>query len=679
MPSLLNEYKKITKQIDAYTTYLASTKASEQARSQAQIFFDKKVSSVDNAINISNSVKNLKKNKTPKLFDELIGFIKKIDGEGSNTNNNLLKLFSSIVARNLPEIKNILIEECTNLLGCRDDQTFLALKLDKFESPNVEITNKVFVPVKNLDLWKNLKKDPTSTAGIFFYEKLESSSIQAGIDSNIYKNYGGQIGFPLNYEIYNRIITPNETFYKKYQDVYKGNSGLPLFDFSYETTNDLNEPGDFIAITLLSKNDEFNYYSKFIFDYYSSINVFDFNNLAKNILNYILDGADITQSTSPTELNQKSKFMILLERLCGKCFDNSDEIDVSGIAKIPELDDDTDDFFTFSEIELRNIDSLVNNYVNKIVSYESCGVEDQSIDFDEIIDYAKEIVENINESSSPTQKSDALSNAVLNVLNNNNLKNNNTTLFAFVKAIMESIISPKVLLPIMVLGQVIEKPTKDNYNNLKNQSDKFIKQNDKNITNFTKEIVDDGEIFAKKYKKYLQNITTRVLEIFIKELFNELKKKLKKLVSRVIGGVFKNYTKKQKQIILALSTALLGIISAITDFKKCKSVVGSISKILNSINILSKNAIIPIPPPLLIGAQFLPGFSNERAKINVISEMQSLGLPTEPLLDGTPNRVLLFAESIINGMDNEEIANGAVDGFIDPQLTGRVFAKKRHG
>lgn len=679
MPSLLNEYKKITKQIDAYSTYLASTKASEQARAQAQIFFDKKVSSVNNAINISNSVKNLKKNKTPKLFDQLIGFIKKIDGEGDNTNNNLLKLFSSIIGRNLPEIKNILAEECINLLGCRDEQTFPTLKFSDFESPNIQVTNKVFIPIKNLDLWKNLKKDPDSTTGVFFYEKLEAASIKDGIDNNTYKNFGGQIGFPLNYEIYNRIIKPGESFYNKYGDVYRGNSGLPLFDFNYTTTNDLGEIGDFIAITLLSDSDEFNYYSKFIFDYYSSINVFDFNNLTKNIINYILDGADITQSTSPTELGGKSKFMILIDRFCGKCFDNSDSIDVSGIAKIPELDDNSDDFFTFSEIELRDIDSLINNYVNKIVSFDSCGVENQPIDYDGIVDYAKEIIANINELSTPNQKSDAITDGVLNILNNNNLKNNNSTLFAFVKAIMESIISPKVLLPIMTLGQVIEKTIGNNYTQLKTQADKFIKQNDENITNFTKEIVDDSEIFAKKYKTYLQNITTRVLEIFVKELFNELKKKLKKLVSRVIGGVFKNYTKKQKQIILALSSALLGIISVVTDFKKCKSVVESIGKILNSINILNKAAIIPIPPPLLIGAQFLPGFSNERAKINVISEMQSLGLPTEPLLDGTPNRVLLFAESIINGMDNEEIANGAVDGFIDPQLTGRVFAKKRHG
>jgi DNA-binding ferritin-like protein (Dps family) len=316
--------------------------------------------------------------------------------------------------------------------------------------------------------------------------------------------------------------------------------------------------------------------------------------------------------------------------------------------------------------------------MNKIVSYESCGVVNQPIDYDGIVDYAKEVVGEFD-ALSPTAQSDALTNAILNILKNNNLTNNNTTLFSFVKSIVESILTPKVLFPIMALGQVIEKTASAQYELVRGRADEFITQNNKAIKNFTDEGIDSAESFAKKYKAYLQNVTRRVLELFLKELFNTLKGKLKKLVSRVVGGVFKNYSKKQVQVILALSTGLLGIIATITNFRKCKSVIESIGKILNSINILTKAAIIPIPPPLLIGAQFLPGFSNERAKINVIAEMQSLGLPTEDLLDGTPNRVLLFAEAVINGTDNEEITNGAVDGFIDPLLTGRVFAKKRHG
>lgn len=680
MPNLLNEYKNISKQIDAYTTYLNSVQASDTARAQAQIFFDKKVSDVKNAINVFDSVKNLKKNRTPSLFDQLIGFIKKLDGEGADTNNKLLKTFSDIVVKNLPEIKKILSEEAIKLLGCRDEQTFPAIKLVDFESANfiVPIESQIYIPLKNLDLWKNIKKDPDSTAGIFFYENLGGVDILDGINNNKYKNFGGSLRFPFNRELYARVINPNESFYEKYDETYQGGSTAPLFDFKYVTENNLGEIGDFIAVTLLSKDDEFNLYSKFIFDYYDSINIFDFNNLIKNIFNYLLDGADITQSSSPKEIEDKTKFMLLIERLCGKCFDNSDEIDVSGIAKIAELDDDSDDFFTFSEIDLRQIDDSVNNYMNKIVSYESCGVVNQPIDYDGIVDYTKEVVGGFD-ALSPTAQSDALTNAILNILKNNNLTNNNTTLFSFVKSIVESILTPKVLFPIMALGQVIEKTATAQYELVRGRADEFITQNNKAIKNFTDEGIDSAESFAKKYKAYLQNVTRRVLELFLKELFNTLKGKLKKLVSRVVGGVFKNYSKKQVQVILALSTGLLGIIATITNFRKCKSVIESIGKILNSINILTKAAIIPIPPPLLIGAQFLPGFSNERAKINVIAEMQSLGLPTEDLLDGTPNRVLLFAEAVINGTDNEEITNGAVDGFIDPLLTGRVFAKKRHG
>jgi len=680
MPSLIDEYKKISKQIDAYTTYINSVQASKDARAQAQIFFDKKVSDVKNAIDISDSVRDLKKNKIPALFDQLISLIKKLDGEGPETNNKLLKTFSDIIVKSLPEIKKILAEEAIKLLGCRDDQTFPTLKLTDFNSQNllVPIENQIYVPLKNLDLWKNLKKDPDSTAGIFFYEDLASITILDGIDNEKYKNFGGDLKFPFNRELYNRVIKPNESFYQKYDEAYQGGSTDPLFDFKYVTENDLGETGDFIAVTLLSKNDEFNFYSKFIFDYYDSINLFDFNNIIKNIFNYLLDGADITQSSSPKEIEDKSKFMLLIERLCGKCFDNSNEIDVSGTAKIAELDDDSDDFFTFSEIELRQIDSNINNYINKIVSYESCGVVNQQIDYDSIVDYAREIIANF-EDLTPTGKSDALTSSILNILKNNNLVNNNSTLFSFVKSILESILTPKVLFPIMVLGQVIEKTTNKQYDVLRERADYFITQNKTSIKNFTKEAIDTAEFFAKKYKTYLQNVTRRVLELFLKELFKILKGKLKKLVANVISGVYKNYTKKQVQVILALSTGLLGIISTITDFRKCKSVISSIGKILNSINLLTRVKTISIPPPLLIGAQFLPGFSNERAKINVIEEMQSLGLPTENLLDGTPNRVLLFAESIINGVDSEEIANGAVDGFIDPQLTGKVFAKKRHG
>lgn len=677
MPNLIDKYKKVSQQIDAYATYVDSNDASKKARKQAQLFFDKKISNNKNVTSISNSLKNLKKNKTPTLFNQLINLIKKTKGDGPDTTDGLLKAFSDGLINSLPEIKNILKEEAIKLLGCRNDQTFPVFPDISLGQINIDPASKVYIPIKNLDIWGNIKKSPDTSAGLFFYENLSGGTISSNINSQLYKGYGGSFGFPFNSEVFNRTQNEGLSFFQEYGVPYKGLSGSNLFDISYETTNDLNEPGDFIAVTLLGNNNtEINYYTKFIFDYYEGLTIIDFSNFIKNIFNYLLNGADITETDSTSEIINKSKFMILLERICGKCFDQSQQIDVSGISKIPELDDETNDFYTFSEIDLLNIDNNVNNYLNKIIDFDDCGIINQPIDFESIKDYTEQLVATF-QGASTTEQSRAIKEGIETILKNNNLPNNDDTLFSFVKSTVESILSPKVLFPIMVLGQVIEKTWNDNYNNLKDLGNAIITQSGETISSFVKDEVSSAEIFAKKYKSYLQNVTRRILEIFIKILFNILKGELKKLVSNVLKNTTKGYAKKQKDIIIALTTSLLGIVSTIIDFNKCKSVIGGVEKILNSLAILTKGTILPIPAPLLLGAQFLPGYSSERAKINVISEMQSLGLPTENLLDGSPNRVLLFVEAMLNGEDKEEIANGGIDGIIDPLLTGRIFAKQR--
>ena len=677
MPNLIDKYKKVSQQIDAYATYVDSSDASKKARKQAQLFFDKKISNNKNVTSISNALKDLKKNKTPTLFNQLINLIKKTKGDGPDTTDGLLKAFSDGFINSLPEIKNILKEEAIKLLGCRNDQTFPVFPDISLGKINIDPASKVYIPIKNLDIWGNIKKSPDTSAGLFFYENLSGGTISSNITNQIYKGYGGLFGFPFNREVFERTQKQGTSFFQEYGVAYKGLSGSNLFDISYETINDLDVPGDFIAVTLLGNNNtEINYYTKFIFDYYEGLTIIDFSNFIKNIFNYLLNGADITETDSTSEIINKSKFMILLERISGKCFDQSQQIDVSGISKIPELDDETNDFYTFSEIDLLNIDNNVNNYLNKIIDFDDCGIVNQPIDFESIKDYTEQLVATF-QGASATEQSRAIKEGIDTILKNNNLPNNDNTLFSFVKSIVESILSPKILFPIMVLGQVIEKTLNNNYNNLKDLGNSIITQSGETISSFVKDEISNAEVFAKKYKSYLQNVTRRILEIFIKILFNILKGELKKLVSNVLKNTTKGYLKKQKDIIIALTTSLLGIVSTIIDFNKCKSVIGGVEKILNSLSILTKGKILPIPAPLLLGAQFLPGYSSERAKINVISEMQSLGLPTENLLDGSPNRVLLFVEAMLNGEDKEEIANGAIDGVIDPLLPGRIFAKQK--
>jgi hypothetical protein len=88
-----------------------------------------------------------------------------------------------------------------------------------------------------------------------------------------------------------------------------------------------------------------------------------------------------------------------------------------------------------------------------------------------------------------------------------------------------------------------------------------------------------------------------------------------------------------------------------------------------------------IPKPLLPLTALLPGTSPERARLNIIEGLQSLGLPTGPMPDGSPNLTNVFVDAMVKGMDKEENENGTIDAMVlVPPITGgilKVFGKKR--
>jgi hypothetical protein len=84
-----------------------------------------------------------------------------------------------------------------------------------------------------------------------------------------------------------------------------------------------------------------------------------------------------------------------------------------------------------------------------------------------------------------------------------------------------------------------------------------------------------------------------------------------------------------------------------------------------------------IPKFLLTLTPQLPGFSPQRAFINVIEELQSLGLPTGPLPDGSPNLMLLYNLATHKGSDKEKSENGKIDAFGVSPTAGlvQIFGK----
>jgi hypothetical protein len=81
-----------------------------------------------------------------------------------------------------------------------------------------------------------------------------------------------------------------------------------------------------------------------------------------------------------------------------------------------------------------------------------------------------------------------------------------------------------------------------------------------------------------------------------------------------------------------------------------------------------------IPLPLLLLADLLPGTSPERSTINTIEFLQSVGIPTGTLPDGSPNVMNIFNFMMHKGADKEQAENGKISGVgkVLPVVGGLV-------
>ncbi len=167
--------------------------------------------------------------------------------------------------------------------------------------------------------------------------------------------------------------------------------------------------------------------------------------------------------------------------------------------------------------------------------------------------------------------------------------------------------------------------------------------------------------FIRAFKKYVINVMSKIGGLFVETLFEIIKEDIKTLIGQIISDIANEKILKKYAIILKLVELILIIARFIDDWRKCKSVVDEILALLNLSGI--GNAI---PSFLLSASELLDGFSNTRASINVIEELQKIGIPTGPMPDGSPNLYLQAKVAEIKGVEKERTENGKVQVFVKP-------------
>jgi hypothetical protein len=683
---LNNSEEKIQRRLAAIKTFNEVTQSEKDLLKNAGSSLSKSNAEVSTQLNKIKDFQKRYLKDPPNSTDKMLDFLGTTKGNGSESLSYIKKKVLEVAVKIEPTIAAIVKEQTIKALGCSQEQTYPGFNLNGAQiSPlaNLQPIDGIYIPVESIDFFSNLKSSPDTPFGKMFYEKQIPSA------SPIFKPYGGTKPFPMNKQMYQIMETQNLN--KSYSQIngknYLGKSGQNLFDFQYTTTNSFGVTGNYFRMLLLDRENNVNNVGEFLSDYYSTIKLIDPVDVGMQLTNIVSGAVSINSQIGIGEITNQSKFMLIAQRVLGLCFDSRQEIDVSGTAKIAELDGVDDSFFELTEVDLRNIDIEITNVQNGVMEFVDCDNVKLPVDSESLVSQLIDFRDDVDDQTTEQQVNSI--NNILNSISQNPqwaplLPSNFNAGVAIDKniikkiplAIAAGVLSPKVLLPLYTLLSVVQSGATYTYNQNVTSVNEVIQSGNSNTAQGSN-IVADGADFLKKYKKFSIDTISLINNEFLKVLFQELKRDILLLVASVLKDVTKSQRLKKYAIILKLIQLALIIAQLINDYRKCKSLMSSILLLLDTINGLGPKQLISrndIPAPLLYLSQFLPGYSPERATINTIELLQGIGIPTGTLPDGSPNLMLLYNLMSNRGADTENAENGKIQGILTDgfNVTGKA-------
>ena len=643
------------------------------------------------------------KRNQPTSFDRLIQLIGQSNPNSRfpNTEKEIRKNLLQLVFQMKGEIKQIVQEEAFRVLNCAQQQTYKGLSANAIQTiGNLSLLDDqqgIYVRVSDIDFNKNLTISAQTQIGRLYYETTGITSLA------VYNNYSGRRPFPMNFELNERINQEGRTFKDEYSVSYNGRSRQGIFDFEYKTVNGLGVSGNFLRVFLLDREGSpsstnpnqstlqfsANTIQNALGDYYDSIDIYEPKVFLANLLK--LATGLLANSVSIQQLESQNKFTTILYRIMGICESGSSEIDVSGNAKVSELDNLDESFFTFTETELNDINLESNNQKRGVVQFIDCDNIDLPVNNELLLQELDTLSNTID--SLPIEAQVAEIERILDSIPQAwsqqgfggigfDLQSpfNQGIYRKIILALLSSVFTPKVLFPLFIFKEYLQNQLVGFTNNLLEAPQTLITQanaliNSANTINaLTTTFINDGVDFTKKYKKFVFRVVGRIMNRFLELLFTMLKKNILKLIKTILKDIARTSKNAKLRAINAILDYAEPLIQGFLNYRECKSLIKQIQRILDLIRGEPRTPPNPLSNALLVLSEFLPGMSPERGVLNSIEYMQRYGLKTGPNPDGSPNRMVAFTTALQKGGYDEFIQNGKVEGTVFvPPLTGGVL------
>jgi len=557
-----------------------------------------------------------------------------------NATEALRNTFIQTVNRTKERLQQVLFNETVSALGCSQEQ-------------NYETNKPLYIKVSSIDVFgKTLQTDPNTSPGQYIYEVNPFNPKKRP--------------YSFNRELYNRLQNPGKSYKEEYNVNFLGATNQELFNITYvKDPTPIGKPqlyGDYYKVEL-SPRVSGEKVVDFLNDYLNSIDILNFNELYSNVLNLLTGSISIKLKTGEDDLRSQTEFEKILQRILGLCFDNKQEIDVSGSGKLDPLDQIDDSFFVLSPREMVEVENKVKNVLESVVQYRDCGTLSLPVNADANLGLLDKFLNpDVNASNADRIAQDLLNEIAKNPewkIRFPRLPDNlddiiNTEFLEIIPiAITNSLLSPKHLFPLMVMAKALQN-----------------------------EYVDDIETlqdFLREFKRFIINLQSKISGIFVEELVKQIRKNIKDLMQSIVTQTTNELLNKKAKIILASINLALTLAAAIEDYRRCKSIIDELQKMLSltaQIRGLAGNSV-----PTLINylANLKPGMSPTSLLTRFIDKLEDAGVPTGDLPDGSPNLSLIIQQSFNQSLIDEIAENGKTDvtitGIEVADLSAKGFTK----
>jgi hypothetical protein len=578
---------------------------------------------------LKNSLKK-KKEESGNIFGDLVEIVDSFLATGQKVKSqNPLEKKSRIkqhandaIDVTLQSSKTIVLDNVKKILFagdgiCGTNKNFTGTQFDS-----------VRLKPKEFDFLNVLTVDPNSNVGKIVYEPLNTVTNKEKVNRGLYDGFSSPYQFD---------TSSNKTLFKA-----TWSSGDQEFIISGLTQGTSTIPVE-----------------DFLNDYYSSIELPDISGITKMAMLMTIQGDSSETPLFTGAFNDLNRLITKLCSVCGNPKKTNTLSNQNAIDLFNENDEDLELYFNFDDVEGVDLDDENARY-RKVLRFKDCNNFEVPVNTDLFEDFVylsgKKNLNDLVNSTLNKVAADSFeqSDGSSITLGDFQVSINNLFILNLPKALIMSVISPKIFLPIVVVYKLFKSV----------------------ITSTASQVVETAKEFMKKFHKLFSAIIKDLFWKFITEFWKRVKVDLLNFVLKLAQKILKNKLKRYYGVIAILIALLTKILEQGIDncFDLFNAVISTLTTAINT------SIPLKIPPVLLLITPFLPGYSPERAYMSAIEGMAAAGIPTGPI-NGEPNDFIEAQKKLIFAMNEEENNFGAFDAVTLPTPLGfmETFIKRRVG